>query len=377
MPKIVIIGGSFAGLNALATIFKTAGSTSIDATLVAPNSHAYFNVASPRLLSEPDKFSETTVPVSEAVQKHSRGKATFLRGLATAVDFDKREVSVQLMAGGHKTLPYDILVVASGTEAKWAGYKVNTNHEDAHKAIVAANKALKNALSVAVVGGGPTGTEVAGEIAHVFKKAKVTLYTGGLGPLAGAAAKLSGKALKKLGALGVELVNGVQVQSVSGTAGGKSTVALANGQSREHDLVLESYIVRPYSEFLPSAVKDGKGYVVTDDHLLVKGQRSVVALGDIVSGSSKSLVDLKMRQAGLFRATIQNLLRDVQNPEFLPGAKTAKEGLEYQPVTHTMMVPISRDGGVGMVFGISLPNFAVHYGKAKTFMLEKARSEFV
>lgn len=369
MPKIVIIGGSYAGLIALSTVAGSKSSSSLDITLVAPNTHAYFNAAAPRLLSEPETFEKTIVSLEETVASRN-GK--FVQGLATNIDFSTREVEVKKVGGKTATLNYDILVIASGTEAKWAGYKVNTDHTAAKKAIFDANEALKNALSVAIVGGGPTGVESAGEISHEFKNTKVTLYTGGSGPLAGAAPKLSEKAELKLKELGVNVVNGVQVKSVTQKEIGSSSLVLDDGKTHEYDVIFESYIAKPYSDFIPLAAKDNRGYVITDKTLTVKGQRGVLALGDIVSGSSKSIVDLKLGQAGIFRSTVQKLVADVENPDFFTKSVKPEES-SYSPVTHTLLVPVSRNGGVGMIFGFRIPNFLVWFAKAKTFMIEKAK----
>lgn len=374
MPQIVIIGGSYAGLKAVSTIYSTK-TANLDVTVVSPSSHVYFNVAAPRLLVEPEKLSQTVFPVEEILSESSNGDAKFVQGLATNVDFEKREVYVDFAAGGESTLKFDILVIASGTQAKWAGWKVNTSHEDAQKAILATNHALKKALTVAIVGGGPTGVETAGEIAKEFPLAKVTLYTGADAPLAFAGPSLSVKATRKLENLGVQIINDLQIKEVLRKEHGGDTLVLDSGETRDYDVGLESFISGPFSLYLPLSVKDEQGFVVTDGNLLVKGCNGVVAFGDIVSGSSKSIVDLKFGQLGIFTATIKKLLQDVQTPGFL--TKSTDADSSYSPVKHTLAVPISRDGGVGMLYWVPLPSFLVWLGKARTFMIELARSNFM
>ncbi|KAM9892808.1 hypothetical protein OXX79_009776 [Metschnikowia pulcherrima] len=336
MPQIVIIGGSYAGLKAVSTIYSTK-TANLDVTVVSPSSHVYFNVAAPRLLVEPEKLSQTVFPVEEILSESSNGDA-------------------------------------NGTQAKWAGWKVNTSHEDAQKAILATNHALKKASTVAIVGGGPTGVETAGEIAKEFPSAKVTLYTGADAPLAFAGPSLSVKATRKLENLGVQIINDLQIKEVLRKEHG-DTLVLDSGETRDYDVGLESFISGPFSSYLPSSVKDEQGFVVTDGNLLVKGCNGVVAFGDIVSGSSKSIVDLKFGQSGIFTATIKKLLQDVQTPGFLTKSTDAESS--YNPVKHTLAVPISRDGGVGMLYWVPLPSFLVWLGKARTFMIESARSNFM
>ena len=381
MPRVGIIGGSYAGLKALATVFNIGKTANLDVTLVAPSTHAYYNLASPRLISEPSKFDNTIFSIRDIVKETSGNKGRFLHGHVTGVDFKKRELSVNSVSGNESKLAYDILVIASGTQAKWAGYKVNTNHEEARKEIMATNRELQRARSVAIVGGGVTGVETAGEVAAEFHRAKVTLYTGASAPLEGVASALSEEATSKLERLGVEIVNNVFIDSVKHKTEGHgdvSNIVLDNGETREYDVILESFITGPYSAFLPSDVKDEQGYVITDADLLVKGQKGVIALGDIVSGSSKSVVDLKFGQAEIFSATIEKLIEDVDKPGFFaePGDATSEDS-RYSPVTHTMVIPISRHGGVGMSYWIPLPSVLVWWGKAKTYMIEKARTQFM
>ncbi|GEQ69984.1 hypothetical protein JCM33374_g3660 [Metschnikowia sp. JCM 33374] len=380
MPRVGIIGGSYAGLKALSTVFNTCKSPNLQVTLVAPSTHAYYNLASPRLLSEPESFDKTVFPVKDFVKEISEDKGTFLHGSVTNVDLDKREVVVKSIAGEISKLNYDILVIASGTEAKWAGYKVNTDYREARKEIYEVNKALQNAKSVAIVGGGVTGVETAGEISAEFEQTKVTLYTGAPAPLDGVVSSLSDRAARKLEALGVEIINDVLVNVKHKNQDGAdaSSIVFDSGETREYDVILESFLTGPYSSFLPESVKDNKGFVVADSNLEVKGQRGVVALGDIVAGSSKSVVDLKYGQIGIFRDTMEKMFKEVEKPDFLTKPETPQNtDSHYVPITHTMVVPISRKGGVGILYWAPLTSFMVWVGKARTYMIEQARAQFM
>lgn len=57
MPHVVVLGGSFAGCHAIKTLYGL--SDSIEVTLVAPSTHAYFNCAAPRVLVEPEVLEKT------------------------------------------------------------------------------------------------------------------------------------------------------------------------------------------------------------------------------------------------------------------------------------------------------------------------------
>lgn len=349
--KVVIIGGSFSAHMALAAIYKS--SSEVEVTLVSPNTHSYFNPGSPRLLVEPEKFDDTVFSIEKFVQKHSQGKGKYVHGTATSVDFNGNTVTVET-DGGSSVLEYDILVLATGTASKFPGYKVNKSHLAAKSSIEETNRNLKSSKSVAIIGGGATGVETAGEIAHAIEGVKVTLYTGGSAPLA-SFPKLKDGATPKLRALGVDIVNNVRSKSLDG-----NTIHFENGQSKTFDVVLDATTQTPYSEYLPDSVKDERGFVVTNKQLVVKGTSNVIAIGDIVSGASRTLVDLKMGQIGVFGVTIKKLLG------LASGSK------EWNAVTSTILVPISPNGGEGTLFGWHIPSWMVKQIKAKTFFLNKA-----
>lgn len=357
MTKVVIIGGSYAAHLAVSELYKT--SNDLDVTLVSLNTHSYFNVAAPRLLVEPEKIDKTLFSIEKFLKNRSGGKGKFVHGKATGVDFDANTVTV--LNDGTKTetvLTYDLLVLATGAKSQFDGYKVNESHLTARAALEETAKKLKTAKLVAIIGGGPTGVETAGEISYAYKSTAVTLYTGSSSPLSSHQKLVSG-AITKLKNLGVEVVNNVRLTSVEGGA-----VTLDNGETRTFDLVLDATTQTPYSEYLPASVKDKDGYVITDNYLAVKGTKNVLALGDIVSGPSKTVVDLKRGQIGVFAASANSILN-----------ASAPSGKEWKPVQGTLIVPISPTGGEGLIFGWHIPNYLVKVFKSKTFFMNRAAED--
>ncbi|PYD23683.1 hypothetical protein DND58_29955, partial [Pseudomonas syringae pv. pisi] len=70
-----------------------------------------------------------------------------------------------------------------------------------------------------------------------------------------------------------------------------------------------------------------------------------------------------------------------QLPVFAATAKTHIVGQQgaakkFAPVTSTILVPISRKGGEGRLFGWSLPNFLVWFLKSRNFMVDQASDSF-
>lgn len=361
MVKVVIIGGSYAGHKALTAVYKKAKDLlSLEVTLVSASSHAYFNVATPRLLVKPELYDKAIFANSDLVATNSKKAAKFVHGTVEKVDLDARTVRVLPAEGEGVNLDYDILVIASGSGTKWSGFKVNTDYKKGQAELLAASSQLKTAKSVALIGSGPTGVETAGEIAENFPDVVVSLYSGNKAPLESEAPSLAPFALQKLQDLGVKIIHGDHVTSKDGK------VFTDDGELTAYDVILECYATRPYSDFLPGSIKDDKGYVVTDENLVVKGHANVLAIGDIVSGSANTVVDIKMRQAGVFAASVQKALESTIS---------ASESI-YKPITNLILVPISSKGGVGLFFGWWTPNIFVWFLKARDFMLNQAGSQF-
>lgn len=356
MVKVVILGGSYAGAMALTSLYKVHPQAEV--TLVSLTTHTYFNIASPRLLVEPEKFDKTVFSLENFVKRRSNGKGKFIQGKAIGVDFENNEVTVQT-SEGPINLEYDVLVLGTGSATLWDGFKVNESHLAAKLAILSTAEKLKSAKTVAIIGGGSTGVETAGEIAYAFKNIRVTLYTGSSGPLK-EFPRLTAGATSKLAKLGVKIVNNVKTKSVTETE-----AILESGEIVQSDLVIEAFSLTPYSAYLPDSVKDKYGYVKTDKQLIVQGTTNVIALGDLVSGSSKTIIDLKMAQMAVYSATLKRILK---------GNKSTRE---WTPMQNSILVPISPTGGEGMIFGWHVPNFIVRFLKAKTFLLEKAEEDLL
>ncbi len=159
--------------------------------------------------------------------------------LAEVVDFDVagRRVVADRPAGERLRLPYDDLVVAAGVRqsyfghdefARWApGMKTLADALAIRQKVFGAFEMAESAtddaerrrwLTFALVGGGPTGVELAGQIRELatrtlraeFRRiepedARVLLFDGGDAPLAAFGPKLAAKAAQTLEKLGVEL----------------------------------------------------------------------------------------------------------------------------------------------------------------------------
>ncbi|MCI4363736.1 MAG: FAD-dependent oxidoreductase [Thermoplasmata archaeon] len=141
-------------------------------------------------------------------------------------------------------------------------------------------------LRIVVVGGGSTGTEVAGEIAtadwsrsvgRTVRAPQVRLVIGALPFLAGLDPNLIARARKLLGTAGVELLEGVNVRRVE-----RDELELASGARIPFDLAVWAAGVQAPPVVRAIPVEHGRsGRIRVDEHLEVPGHPGVFCVGDV------------------------------------------------------------------------------------------------
>lgn len=175
--KIVVIGGGFAGLN----LVKRLDKSKYDVVLVDRNNYhsfppLFYQIASSAL--DPDSIC---FPLRREMQKSSAKGARFHMGTVSAIDLARKEVVTQF-----ESLPFDKLVIAAGCTNNFFGNAEMVKHvytiKTATEAMRCRNEILerleraclthdiekrRRLLSFVVVGGGPTGVEIAGALGEL------------------------------------------------------------------------------------------------------------------------------------------------------------------------------------------------------------------
>jgi len=180
-PKVVIVGAGFGGLAAAEAL---AGEV-VDVTIVDRNNFHTFLPLLYQVATSGLNAADVAYPVRGIFQKQPN--VDFLQATVTAADWDARTLRTETAEGHTVTLPFDHLIVAAGATASYFdipgaeehGYPLYSladaialrNHVLARFEAAAAEPALIDGgvLSFVVVGGGPTGVEVAGALAELFQ----------------------------------------------------------------------------------------------------------------------------------------------------------------------------------------------------------------
>jgi len=234
-PRVVIIGGGFGGLYAARALRRAP----VRITLVDRRNHHLFLPLLYQVATAGLSPGDIARPIRRILRR--QGNAEVVLGSAQGIDLDEHRVRLQ-----RETLEYDYLILAAGSRVSYFGHdewsglapglssiddaleirrRVLLAYEAAERETDAGRR--QDLLTFVVVGGGPTGVELAGAIGEMARLAmardfrridtkttRVILVEGGERILPQFPESLSRRATSALERLGVEVRTGGQVTSV-------------------------------------------------------------------------------------------------------------------------------------------------------------------
>ena len=302
LPRIVIIGGGFAGLNAA----KSLKGVPVEITIIDRRNFHLFQPLLYQVASAALNPADIAYPIRSIFRGQENVKAIML-GEVVRIDVDERSVEVD----GGRSVRYDYLLVAGGATHSYFGNDAWEAHapglktvEDAltmrRRVLMAFERAemaperRDGELTFVVVGGGPTGVELAGALIEIAvhalgdefddidpNMARVILVEGGNRVLPTYVEKQSRSAQRQLESLGVEVLTDAMVESID-----DSGVTLAGGERIEASTVLwaAGVVASPLGAML-GAPTDGAGRVVVGPDLSIPGHPEVFVAGDLAAVS--------------------------------------------------------------------------------------------
>ncbi len=301
-PRVVVIGGGFGGLTAA----RGLSDAPVRVTLVDRSNHHLFQPLLYQVAMAGLSPADIAVPIRSVLNSHDNALVV----LADVVGVDLEQRRVVLDDG--ESIDYDFLVIATGSKTNYFGHDDWGRHalglktlDDALEirrrvllAFEAAERerddnARKRLLTFIVIGGGPTGVEIAGALSELSRfvladdyravhadSTRVILLEGQDRLLPGAFHEsLAKKAHVQLEELGVEVRVGTMVQSID-----EQGVHLEDGETLESTTVLWTAGVRGrrLSEAIGVEVDRG-GRIVVGPDLSLPGHPEVFAVGDAAS----------------------------------------------------------------------------------------------
>jgi len=298
-PRVVILGGGFGGLLAARGLAKAP----VEVTLVDRQNHHLFQPLLYQVATAGLSSAEIASPIRRILRRQKN--TTVLLAEACGFDLEVRRV---LLNDGE--LPYDFLVVATGAAHSYFGHDDWAEHapglktlDDAlelrRRVLLAFEAAEREAdaerrrqwLTFVVIGGGPTGAEMAGAMAEIarhtlardFRRidpraARVILVEAGPRILSTYPEDLSRKAALQLEGLGVQVWTGAAVTGID-----ESGVALGGDRLAARTIVWAAGVqASPLGQALAAPV-DRAGRVRVTPELTLPGRPEVFVIGDLVA----------------------------------------------------------------------------------------------
>ena len=302
-PQVVIIGGGFGGLTAARAFRHSA----VDVTLIDRNNHHTFQPLLYQVATATVNPSDITAPIRHILR--TQRNATVLMAEVRSVDVANKHVTIDDADGRHRDIDYDYLILSPGARHAYFGHDAWEKDAPGLKTIDDAleirrrfllaferaeltdDPAEREALmTIVVVGGGPTGVELAGLMPDVLRgvrrdfrhidpgRARIVLIEGGPRLLPAFPQSISDHVLADLTGLGVEVrLNSIvtQIDQTKACVGddciNTRTVFWAAGNAAS-----------PLGRML-GATLDRAGRVMVQPDLSVAGHPEVFVVGDLAN----------------------------------------------------------------------------------------------
>jgi NADH dehydrogenase FAD-containing subunit len=325
-PTVVVLGGGYAGIQVARPLDDVA-----DVVLVEPKDDFVHNVASLRALADPSWLERIYLPYTGLL-----GRGRVIRDRAVKADAGR-----VLLASGAELSP-DYLVLATGSGYPFPAKSDVPGTETAHGKVRGTHAALAAADRVLLLGAGPVGIELAGEIKAAWPGKQVTLVDMADDVLGERyRPDLKAELRRQLSDLGAELLLGSPLRADPPTAPGELctfAVTTQAGAEVTADIWFRCYGVIPASDYLAGGLATARradGFVEVTPELLVAGQDRVFALGDVSAADQNKGAGAASRQAVIVASNIRALITG------------DGELARYQPPPASIIVPIGPDGGAG------------------------------
>jgi NADH dehydrogenase len=338
VPHVVIIGGGFGGI-AAARALKRAP---VRLTLIDRRNHHLFQPLLYQVATAALNPADIASPIRRILRRQRNARVI----LGEAVSIDPQRKIVQLADG---EIAYDYLIVATGATHSYFGHdewleaapglKTLEDAVEIRRRVLVAYEAAErevddgevcNWMTFVIIGGGPTGVEMAGALAEISRRvlerdfrmidpgsARIVLIEAGPRLLPAMSPQSSASAERQLKRLGVEVITGSPVTAVDDRGvmhGGKRldsrTVIWAAGVAASE-----------LGKALGAGVKlDRAGRVIVNQDLSVPGAHDVFVIGDLASIASdgKPVPGLSPAAMQEGRHAARNIKRQIRGEPTLP-----------------------------------------------------------
>jgi NADH dehydrogenase len=297
-PQVVIVGGGFAGLDAAKALRRA----QVDVTVIDRQNHHVFQPLLYQVASAALSPGDIASPIRWILRRQSNVRV--LLADVTSIDTGQRHVVLD----HHERVPFDYVILAAGATHSYFGHEEWAAHapglktlDDAlamrRRMLLAFEEAERESdagrrrhlLTFCLIGGGPTGVELAGALAEIARhtlrhefdaidpeSARIVLIEGGPTILPAFPASLRDFARRHLRRLGVEVWERALVTRVE-----REAVWVGQDQLAAHTIIWAAGVAgSPLAADLGAAT-DRAGRVAVGPDLSVAGHPEIFVAGDL------------------------------------------------------------------------------------------------
>jgi NADH dehydrogenase FAD-containing subunit len=328
-PTVVVVGGGYGG-----TAVAKALDESTNVVLIEPKDAFMHNIAALRALVDPTWLSKIFLPYGGLL---ANGRV--VRDRAAVVDPHR------VVTASGEEFSADFVVLATGSRYPFPAKTDLVDTVHAQEQVRQAHEELTRADRVLLVGAGPVGIELSGEIHNVWPDKSIVLLDVADEILGGPyKPELKAELRSQLLEIGVELILGSPLREAPPTdpgVFGSFSVTTEAGTEVTADIWFRCYGVDPNSDYLGETLAPARradGFIEVGPTLQVAGQTSVFALGDVSTADAK-MAGFAGRQAALVADNINALIQG--RSDLTP----------YESMGVAIAVPIGPTGGAGQFPG--------------------------
>ncbi|AXR62792.1 NAD(P)/FAD-dependent oxidoreductase [Leptospira mayottensis] len=337
--KIVVIGAGFGGLQVIKELSQN---NNLDITVIDKKNHHLFQPLLYQVATAVLSPADIAIPIRSLVGE--KLNVTVVLGEATKVDLATKTVYYQ-----NTSTNYDYLILSAGAKSSyfgndhWEKYTIGLkNLKDAlkirHKLLISFEKAelsgdpevVKALLNYVIIGGGPTGVELAGSIAELSHQiirdefhtidpalSKITLIEAAPRLLMTFDPSLGEFTKKRLESRGVEVLTGTRVIDIN-----ERGVQLEGKMITTQTVIWAAGVQANTIASTLGVVLDRGGRVIVDEFCNIEGHSEVFVIGDIANYSKgierplPGVSPVAMQQGRYVAALIQGDLKNKKRKSF-------------------------------------------------------------